>query len=168
MPGKLKTASHRKRFLEAYAQCGNVTEAARRAGVDRTVHYKRWMPDPEYAAAFEDADLTASDLLLEEARRRAHDGWDEPVVYQGELQYEKVWNAEAKRFELTGAPLAVRKYDSTLLMFLIKAKRPEYRETWRGELQHSDAISRRAPDFSVLSDEQFEFLRTISSMVHNG
>ena len=61
----------------------------------RGAHYHRWMLDPEYAAAFEEADLTASDLLIEEARRRAHDGWDEPVVYQGELQYEKVWNAEA-------------------------------------------------------------------------
>jgi len=164
---KRRTAATRKRFLEIYAECGNITMAAREAGVCRDTHYQ-WLLDPEYAAAFEEAEQIASDLLLEEARRRAHDGWDEPVVYQGELQYEKVWNPEAKRFELTGAPLAIRKYDSTLLMFLIKAKRPEYRETWRGELQHSDAISRRAPDFSVLSDEQFEFLRTISSMVHNG
>jgi hypothetical protein len=159
------TEKKRKLFLEVIARTGNITVAAREAGIRRTLHYQIWLKDPEYAAAFEEASETASDLLIEEARRRAQEGWDEPVIYQGEQAYVKEWNAETRQFEMTQTPLAVRKYDSLLLMFLIKARRPEYRESWKGELEHKGAI-RTSPDFSRLTDEQFEQLRAISHTLH--
>lgn len=62
-------------------------------------------------------------MLVDEARRRAHDGWDEPVWHQGEQ---------------VGL---VRKYDSTMLIFLIKRHFPEYRESSRLALTDADGGS---------------------------
>ena len=46
--------------------------------------------DQEFAAAFENAKEDAGDLLEEEARRRAHDGWLEPVFRKGERAWDAV------------------------------------------------------------------------------
>lgn len=94
-------------MLAALAETGNVSKAANAAGINRVTHYVWLKEDPEYAAAAEDAMEQAADLLEEEARRRAHDGTDEPVFYQG-VQCG-----------------TVRKYSDTLLIFLLKAARPE-------------------------------------------
>jgi hypothetical protein len=50
----------------------------------------------------------STDLLLEEARRKAYDGVDKPVFYQGQVCS------------------TVRKYSGTLLMFKIQGERPKY------------------------------------------
>jgi len=163
---KCNTAANRKRFLEIYQETGNISAASLRTGIDRGTHYKWLGADPDYAAAFEEANQTATDLLIEEARRRACDGWTESVIYQGKQCYAKEWNSETDQFELTQTPLAIRKYSDNLLMFLIKARRPEFRDSWKGELEYKGPVSHGAPDFSVLSDEQFEQLRTISALVH--
>jgi len=74
------------------------------------------------------------DSLVEEARRRAVDGVDEPVIYKGRV---------AGRWEINGkevppgtpsavfVPVTVRRYSDQLLMFLIKARKPEYRDAAR-------------------------------------
>ncbi len=98
-------------MLAALAETGNVSKAAEAAGVGRTTHYLWAREDPEYARAADSAMETAADVLEEEARRRAHDGVDEPVFYQGEV---------------CGT---VRKYSDTLLIFLLKGAKPDkYRE----------------------------------------
>ena len=110
-PDKLTTAEKKRAFLAAYAQCGNVTQAAKVAGISRETHYEWLDKDPGYAAAFKQADEQATDALELEARRRALEGWDEPVYQKGQL---------------VGT---VRKYSDTLLIFLLKGARPEkYRE----------------------------------------
>ena len=97
-------------FLKAYAQLGNITQAAAEAGVDRSQHYD-WLTDAKYAEAFEAAQSEAEDALHAEARRRAVDGWLEPVFWQGEIVGR------------------VRKHSDTLLIFLMKATNPgKYRE----------------------------------------
>ncbi len=63
--------------------------------------------DPEYAAAFTEAQEEAADRLEEEARRRAVEGVDEPVFYKGKK---------------CGA---IRRYSDSLLIFLLKGVRPE-------------------------------------------
>jgi hypothetical protein len=151
------TQANRKRFLKAFSECGNIGESARRAKVARSLHYV-WLRDPEYKQAFEEAGEHATDILVEEARRRAHDGWEEPVIYQGELQYQL-----DKQGNLTQIPLAVRKYDSTLLMFLIKGRRPEmYRENFKGEIVHTaDVRVNHQLSLKTLNDEQLEQLEAM-------
>jgi molybdenum-dependent DNA-binding transcriptional regulator ModE len=70
-------------FLEAFATTGVISAAARIAGISKTTHY-RWLADyPAYVESFAEAEKTATDSLIEEARRRATEGVDEPVMYQG-------------------------------------------------------------------------------------
>lgn len=144
----------RNKFLAAYAKCGVLRKAAEFAGCTRRSHYD-WMHDPEYAQQFADAHENAMDLLEEECRRRGAEGWEEPVVYQGGLCYPVVDGKPSKK------PLMIRKYDSQLLMFMLKGGRPEkYRDTWKGEIKHSGNVA-ASVDLSKLSDEHFEQLGAI-------
>lgn len=137
-------------FLQEYARCGVIARAARAAGVSSSTVRLRRETDADFAAAFEQAGEDAVDALDSEARRRALDGVEEPVVYQGALT--PVWERDANGNVLTreiegpddpvlGIPtkqwvsvqarnedgslkwLTVRKYSDALLMFQLKGLR---------------------------------------------
>lgn len=93
-------------FLAAYAECGTVTQAAKAADISRVSHYNWLKEDAEYVKAFAQAHQEACDKLEAEARRRAIEGWDEPVFYEG------------------GECGTKRKYSDTLLIFLMKGNNP--------------------------------------------
>ena len=117
-----------KKFLAELRRTGNHSAAARVAKIDRTVPYKARQDDPAFAEAYQDALDEACDGLELEARRRAHDGVDEPVIYQGELcgaWLDNDGNVVSK--DTPGAklvPLSVKKYSDGLLLALLKAHRP--------------------------------------------
>jgi hypothetical protein len=119
----------RGRFLTALAACGNVSHAARAARVGRDTAYQHRRQDAEFAAAWADAIEEANDNLEAEARRRAVDGVDEPVVYQGELMGSWVGpDGKPATKETEGArfiPLTVKKFSDVLLIFLLKGNRPD-------------------------------------------
>ena len=50
---KRRTAAIRKRLLEIYAECGNITMAARKAGVCRDTHYQ-WLAETGLPAGLDD------------------------------------------------------------------------------------------------------------------
>jgi hypothetical protein len=105
-------------FLDAYSQCGNITEAAKLAKIDRTTHYDWLTRDPEYPERFKNAENQAIDSLEKEAWRRAVEGVEEPVGWHQGV-----------------AGGTVRRYSDTLLIFLLKGARPErYRENIRQEI----------------------------------
>lgn len=116
MAKKKKPASTKKRpakrpwqeaILEVMPKVGMVSVAARLVGVDRTNVWRLYKRDPEFAKRFDDACRAATDTLELEARRRALEGVDEPLMYQGKnVGY-------------------VRKYSDQLLMFLLKGRRPK-------------------------------------------
>ncbi len=113
-----------------FRETGNVSLACEVAKVGRSSHY-RWLGmHPEYREAFELAKLQAADVLEDEAHRRAVEGVEEPVGwYKGE----------------PGG--YVRRYSDVLLMFQLKALRPEkYRERveMRGTLANIDVT--KLPD----------------------
>ena len=98
-------------FLAAFAEHATVAAAAKAADVGRRTHYYWLEADEEYAARFKDVEEGVTEALEAEARRRAQVGVEEPVFYQGE------------RVDM------IRRYSDTLLIFLLKARRPEvYRE----------------------------------------
>jgi hypothetical protein len=107
------TPKKRLTFLETLAETGNVTEACKVACMSRDCAYRLKRKDDEFAEMWETAIEIASDALEAEARRRAKDGWLEPVHWQG-------------------IPMSVvRKYSDTLLIFLLKGARPDkYRERY--------------------------------------
>lgn len=105
------TSRRRAAFLKALAETGNISAAARAAKASRSRAYQLKAADPGFAAEWADALETAIDALDAEARRRALDGVETPHFHQGRVAG------------------TVRKYSDTLLMFLLRAHRPErYRE----------------------------------------
>ena len=104
-------------FLDTLAGTGNVSSAAVAADVSRAFVYEERKRDEAFAALWDTALDIAADALELEARRRAHDGWEEPVF--GSLG----------QGQGTGEVGTVRKYSDTLLIFLLKGAKPEkYRE----------------------------------------
>lgn len=115
------TPQKMQKFLHWLARTGNVTKAAEKAKVNRTHMYEVRKSDSAFAAAWDEALEVAVERLEMEARRRAEQGVLEPVYYQG----VKVG--------------AVRRYSDTLLIFLLKAHRPEkYRDHASVELTGKD------------------------------
>lgn len=115
---KRKLTRQQRKFIAAYAVCGTVTQAAEAADVIRQKHY-RWLKNPVYAKAFADCYEEACESLEREARRRAIDGWDEPVYQGGELVGTK------------------RRFSDALLIFLMKGAMPDkYRDNIR--VEHGD------------------------------
>src|SRR5260221_6580371 len=119
-------------FLAELAQAGNVTAAAKIAGFSRKAAYDYRTKDAAFAEEWDDALQQAADIMEQEARRRAADGWDEPVFHQGFV---------------CGI---VRKYSDTLLIFLLKGARPEkFRDNVKvtGNMSHSLVPSGNAKTF---------------------
>jgi hypothetical protein len=111
MPSQRVTLRKKAIFLGHLAKTGNVTKAAEATGWARRVAYRHRENDPTFAEAWEDAEQQYADLLEREADRRAVEGVDEPRFYEG------------------GVCGHVRKYSDTLLIFRLKALRPDkYRE----------------------------------------
>lgn len=112
----------KRRFLECFAQTGSVNRASQHAGVSRRTHLK-WKKEKTFAAAHEEALSVAVDLMESEARRRGVEGTLEPVYYAGK------------------AVGAIRRYSDTMLIFMLKAARPEkYRDNYTdtgGRLPHA-------------------------------
>ena len=71
-------------FVAALRQTGNVRRACEACGINRTSAYNLRNADPTFAAEWDDAQEDFSDLLEEEAVRRAM-GTKELVIHQGKL-----------------------------------------------------------------------------------
>jgi hypothetical protein len=96
---------------ELRATGGNVTLSCEIAGISKRAAYDWRESDVEFAADWNEAVESGTEDLESEARRRALIGVDEPVFYQGE------------------ACGTVKKYSDTLLIFLLKGRRPDkYRD----------------------------------------
>jgi len=112
---KLKLNRDRQqRFLTALAETGIVSVAVEIAGTSRTRVYELRKRDSAFAEAWEEAEEQAADALEAEAWRRAVTGVPEPLVSAGKVVRDD-----------DGQPLAIRRYSDTLLLALLKARRPE-------------------------------------------
>lgn len=104
------TDERKKKFLEiVIATGGNVTRACAEVDISRQTAYNHRESDPEFAKAWEDAVDKGIDVLEDEARRRAFDGVDEPVFYQGK---------EVAK---------IKRYSDFLMGLMLKANRKKYR-----------------------------------------
>ena len=111
-------AAQRAAFLQALSETASITKACEISKLPRRTVYNWREADPHFAEAWDEALELGTDALEDEAIRRALHGTDKPV-YQG-----------GKRVG------AVREFSDTLLIFMLKAKRPEkYKE--RVATEHS-------------------------------
>jgi hypothetical protein len=109
--------ARQERLLEPRADTGNVTAAVAAAGTSRTRVYELRKTDKTFAAAWDDAEETATDRLEHEARRRAIEGVAEPLVSAGKLVRGD-----------DGQPITVRRYSDNSLLALLRARRLSRRE----------------------------------------
>jgi len=106
-----REAAERERFLTALSETASVTKACELARLPRRTVYNWRRTDQGFAQAWEAALDMGTDALEDEAIRRAYHGTGRPV-FQGK--------------ELVGH---VRDYSDTLLIFMLKARRPnKYRD----------------------------------------
>lgn len=120
------TKKKRKIFLDALAEGMTVTAAAKEAGYNRRYLYSVRDSDGTFASEWDDAIQEGLDLLEAEVRRRAT-GFQEQIVYQGEVKKD-----------------TVTRYSDNLLMFLLKAKRPEFKENTKIEVDVGDKLKEHA------------------------
>lgn len=100
-------------FLRALGKLGVVSYACSVAKVGRRTVYRHYESDPVFAAGWEAALERATDKMEREAIRRATKGTSKPVFYKGDQ---------------CGS---IQEYSDTLLIFMLKAWRPEkYRESF--------------------------------------
>lgn len=71
----------KKKFLEDFAQSGNVTASAEAAGVLRNTVYSWRRDDPQFALDMDEAGDEAVDRLEQEARRRGMDSSDTLLIF---------------------------------------------------------------------------------------
>lgn len=101
------TEKTRELFLGTLAASGNVSRAAQAVGINRRTAYHWRRGDAEFRGEWDEAIESAIDALEAEARRRAVEGVEETQYYRGEPRG------------------SVRRYSDQLLMFLLKAHRPD-------------------------------------------
>lgn len=151
-PRTKSTPRARKRFLERLRETANVTEAARSCNTSRDAAYRWRKVDPEFAAAWDTAVQEAVDSLEREAWRRGVEGYDKPVIYQGEI---------------TGS---YREYSDRLLETLLKGHRPEKYRDNRTEISGTltvQRVERVVIDASVAREVEREALESPTGAPHS-
>jgi hypothetical protein len=145
----LNTIKHPKKrlFLEIYANSGRASIACRAVGIGRSTEWLWRKRDSQFAALREQAHAMAVESMEDEARRRAVDGTVEPVFAGGKV---------------CGS---IRRYSDSLLIFLLKAAKPEvYRDRWRGSVHViAEPSAFRGLDLARLSEAQLEQLEEIAA-----
>ena len=112
MSNRIKLTDEIKdKFLDLLKKTGNISKSVKLIGISRMTVYSCRKRDSEFAAGWDEAIDEYVDALEAEADRRAVEGTLRPVFYKGEQCGE------------------IREYSDTLLIFRLKALRPEkYRD----------------------------------------
>lgn len=102
-----KTKRRQTKFLASVAKGATISKAAHEIGVVSSTVYKWRQQDDDFACEWDQAIESGTDMLEDEAFRRALNGVERPVFYGGK-------------------PVGyVRDYSDSLLVFMLKARRPE-------------------------------------------
>ena len=136
------------RFLEVLRATCNVSEAARAIGMARQGLYEARKREAEFARLWDEAVEEAVDCLEREAWRRAVEGFEEPVFYQG---------AQVG---------VVKKYSDRMLELLLKGHLPEKykdRHEVTGGLTPIKYLSLEEQRQSQLTDKELATLKDIAS-----
>lgn len=100
----------RNTFLEAVRRTGLIAQSARAAGTNSRRIKSECEEDKEFAADMQESLMLYAEMVQEELHRRAVEGVEEDVYFQGVKCGTK------------------RNYSDALLTTLVKAKSPEFRE----------------------------------------
>jgi hypothetical protein len=115
-------------FLEALRRVPVVQHACDAVGILRCTAYRARISDKDFAEAWEDAMEAGVDEAEREAFRRAVQGYEEPVIYQGIVSQTALRDAKGEVVrdaagEIVAVPLTVRKYSDALMGLILKGRR---------------------------------------------
>ncbi len=113
---------HQARFLEAYANCADISLAAKWAQVRRGMHYYWLENDPGYPPRFQAALRKSVDVFRNEAVRRAVRGTNKPVFYKGRIVGH------------------IQEFSDTLLLAYLKARAEEFKQVDDDEDRRRQAL----------------------------
>lgn len=138
------TKATRELFLEALSLGFSIGHSAAKAGISRSRVYQLRKEDEEFARDWDEAEEKGSDYIEDEARRRAVEGVTKPVFYQGDV---------------CGY---VQEYSDTLLIQILKARRPDkYRENVNHN--HSGSISVNRIHFGRVIEGEAEEVKAVEA-----
>lgn len=146
------TRASKDAFLDRIAAGYSINKATEAAGHHRTSWYGLRDRDETFAAAWAAAaaqgEVVRNDVIRDEIRRRAIDGVDEPVYYQGNVVGH------------------VRRYSDTVLLAMANAHLPDYRAAYAGrrgvEPEPANQIGATSDlDLTRLSDTELDRLREL-------
>jgi Homeodomain-like domain len=132
LAGRLTTARRKTLALDLLSQGHTLAQVKDALGINRVTLYRWRQHDPAFAQAYSDAMEAGTDLIEQEARRRAVEGYDRPVFQRGELAgLERV-------------------YSDMLLALLLRGRRPEvFRENTNKAASTSISIRGGLPSEEV-------------------
>jgi len=151
--GRLATARRKSLVLDLLSQGDTLAQVRTALGINRVTVYRWRQYDQAFATAYSDAMEAGTDLIEQEARRRAVEGYDRPVFQGG------------------GLAGLERVYSDMLLALLLRGRRPEvFRET-TSRTAMTTSISIRGgdcpPTTLIVTEtcmwERFAMLRMLSS-----
>jgi hypothetical protein len=140
-------------LLEGTERTGQPKIIARKLGVNwSTVKY--WKSKEGFKEEFQEAMIYAVAMMELECRRRALDGVEEPVIYQGKLQYRNKADGELELDE-NGKPIltTIRKYSDRMLLEYLRAYHPK----WRASKKFEEGIEEAKTE--VMNQDQIDTLR---------
>lgn len=125
----IRTPEKEIAFLAALAATCSVTRACEAVGIGRRTAYDWRQADQGFAFRWDQAKRMGAEALEDEVLRRAFDGVEEPVFFQG------------------AACGTIRKYSDTLAIFYLKGAMPEkYRDNSKVELSGSLALNQMSDE----------------------
>ena len=136
MRGRSRRSPTREaQFLEALAAGWSAKKAAAAIGVASRTAYGWRGEDEDFARRWDDALESGTDLMEDEATRRAVEGVDRPIYYQGKV---------------VGA---VKEYSDELLIRMLKARRKEkYSDRLEGVVSRTVRVV-EVESFAGIADE---------------
>jgi hypothetical protein len=137
------TAAKKEIFLAELAKTGNISASCKAADLARMTAYDHRAADEAFRAAWDEAIDIYIDSLEREADRRAVEGCTKKKFLK---------NGEPVIDPETGEQYVEREYSDTLLIFRLKALKPDkYRENQ--SIEHSGALSISFGGEEKLQDE---------------
>ena len=83
--GRLTTARRKSLALDLLSRGHTLAHVKKVLGINRVTMYRWRQDDPSFAQAYSDAMEAGTDLIEQEARRRAVEGYDRPVYQRGRM-----------------------------------------------------------------------------------
>jgi hypothetical protein len=139
-------------FLLNFAVSANLTAACRAAGVERITVYRWQEHDETFSLRYKQAEAEVNDVVRAAIFRRAVEGVNEPLHHNGRIVKDE-----------QGKPVTVKKYSDTLLIFLAKARMPEFRDKQQVEVSGKDGGPIEVNDAHTRLAEKLQRLADIAS-----